>query len=95
MFGTITFNFTPPATESECSEVTMKFSSEADLKGMLQNFENFLRVLEYPLDVEDSIEVRYAKSAQKNSTELLKSSGKSSTLDLDWQIYNCTMNSSI
>ena len=61
MFGKITITYDPPNNDPDESRVSMQFSSEADLNEIVRNFERFLRVMEYPLDHGDSLEVVYAK----------------------------------
>ena len=48
----------------------MQFSSEADLNEIVRNFERFLRVMEYPLDQGDSLEVVYAKDCPDTPAHL-------------------------
>ena len=60
MFGKITIIYEPPNNDSDESRVSMQFSSEADLNEIVRNFERFLRVMEYPLDHDDSLEVVHA-----------------------------------
>ena len=65
MFGKITITYEPPNNNSDESRVSMQFSSEVDLNEIVRNFERFLRVMEYPLDQGDSLEVVYAKDSSQ------------------------------
>ena len=62
MFGKITITYDPPNNDPDESRVSMQFSSEADLNEIVRNFERFLRVMEYPLDHGDSLEITYAEN---------------------------------
>ena len=68
MFGTISLTYTPPNDSPEEFAVSLSFSSEANMKEILKNFERFLRVMEYPLEQGDSLEV--VCSAPSASTEI-------------------------
>lgn len=93
MFGKITITYEPPNNDPDESRVSMQFSSEADLNEIVRNFERFLRVMEYPLDQGDSLEVVYAKDCPDTPAHFtaFPSLGKNCYLTLnDGSLYNLT-----
>ena len=91
MFGKITITYEPPNNDSDESRVSMQFSSEADLNEIVRNFERFLRVMEYPLDHGDSLEVIHANDRPDTPAHFtaFPSLGKNCYLTLtDGSLYN-------
>ena len=57
MFGTFTFSYTPLEDCPQECNVTLSFSSETDMRDVIDHFENFLRAIGYPLNFSDKLEV--------------------------------------
>lgn len=81
MFGKITITYDPPSNDPAESRVSLSFSSEANMKEILRHFERFLRVMEYPLDQEDSLRVECSKDCPKDSEDTVSFSSTWASLN--------------